>query len=176
MNTMKTLILFAALAISSPLTLAQTAAEKAEEYYRKGLAAEKAGDPSTASAAYHAALQLLPGHANARYRAGQVKIEADSMRSSAAEAKIGEVIIPAYRLEEASVTEAITALGLAIEKASNEEVTPNFIIQDPQGKLANTRITMQLKNVPAKAILDYIHSQANTQARFDQHAVVIIAR
>jgi hypothetical protein len=35
---------------------------------------------------------------------------------------------------------------------------------------------MQLKNVPAKAILDYIHGQANTQARFDEHAVVIIAR
>jgi hypothetical protein len=30
--------------------------------------------------------------------------------------------------------------------------------------------------VPAKAILDYIHSQANTKARFDEHAVVITVR
>jgi tetratricopeptide (TPR) repeat protein len=173
---MKTSLVFAALAISGQIALAQTAAEKAEEYYRKGLAAEKAGDPTTASAAYHAALRLLPGHVNARYRAGQVKIEAGSMRASATEAKIGGVKIPVYRIEEASVSEAIAALGMAIEKASNEKVTPNFIIQDPKGKLADTRITMQLKNVPAKAILDYIHSQANTQARFDEHAVVIIAR
>ncbi|MFM2199059.1 MAG: hypothetical protein RLZZ505_2491 [Verrucomicrobiota bacterium] len=173
---MKTLIPFAVLAISGQIALAQSAAEKAEEYYRKGLAAEKAGDPTTASASYHAALQLLPGHVNARYRAGQVKIEANSMKSSATEAKIGSVKIPAYRIEDASVAEAISALGLAIEKASKQEVTPNFIIQDPKGKLANPRITMQLKNVPAKAILDYIHSQANTTARFDEHAVVIIAR
>jgi len=27
-----------------------------------------------------------------------------------------------------------------------------------------------------KAILDYIHSQANTKARYDEHAVVILAR
>jgi hypothetical protein len=67
-------------------------------------------------------------------------------------------------------------LGIAIEKASDEKITPNFIIQDPKGKLADKTISMQLKNVPAKAILDYIHSQANTQARFDEHAVVIIAR
>ncbi len=170
------IVFFAAVAASGQIALAQTAAEKADQYYRKGLAAEKEGDPVTASAAYNAALHLSPGHANARYRAGQVKIEAGSMRSSAVESKIGGVKIPAYRIEEASVTEAIAALGLAIEKASNEELTPNFIIQDPKGKLADTKITMQLKNVPAKAILEYIHSQANTQARYDEHAVVIIAR
>jgi hypothetical protein len=158
------------------MTLAQTVAEKADDYFRKGLAAEKAGDPVTASAAYQAALHLLPGHVNARYRAGQVKIEAGSIRSSATEAKIGNVKIPAYRIEKASVSEAIAALGIAIEKASDEEITPNFIIQDPKGKLADIEISMQLKNVPAKTILDYIHGQANTQARFDKHAVVIIAR
>ena len=173
---MKTLIVLTTLAISGQVAFAQTAAEKADAYYRKGLAAEKAGDPTTASAAYHAALQILPGHVNARYRAGQVKIEAGSMRSSATEAKIGGVKIPAYRIEEATVSEAIAALGIAIEKASENEVTPNFIIQDPKGKLTDTKISMQLKNVPAKAILEYIHSQANTQARFDEHAVIIIAR
>lgn len=173
---MKTLIVLAALAVSGQITLAQTAAEKAEEYYRKGLAAEKAGDPAGAVSAYKAALQMHPGHANARYRAGQVKIEAESIKSSATEAKIGSVRIPVYQLEDATVAEAISVLGQAIEKASGNEVTPNFIIQDPKGKLAETRISMQLRNIPAKAILDYIHSQANTQARFDEHAVVIIAR
>jgi hypothetical protein len=118
----------------------------------------------------------VPGHVNARYRSGQVKIDAGAIRASAVETKIGSVKIPVYRIEEASVNEAIAALSIAIEKASNEEVTPNFVIQDPKGKLADKRITMQLKNVPAKAILEYIHSQANTQARYDEHAVVIIAR
>lgn len=173
---MKTLIVLATLAITAPVALAENAAQKAEQYYLKGLAAEKAGDPSLAIAAYKEALKLHPGHANARFRAGQVKIGAAAIKSSATEAKVGGVMIPAYQIEDATVAEAVTALGLAIEKASENKVTPNFVIQDPQGKLADKRITMQLKGVPAKAILDYIHSQGGTRARFDEHAVVISAR
>lgn len=173
---MKALIVLAALAITAPAALAETAAQKAQQYYLKGQAAERAGDPAAAIAAYKAALALHPGHANARYRAGQVKIEAASIKASATEAKIGGVMIPVYQLEEATVAEAITALGMAIEKASENEIAPNFVIHDPQEKLADVRISMQLKSVPAKAILEYIHNQAKTKARFDEHAVVIIAR
>ncbi len=173
---MKTLIVLAALVFSTSGAFAQSAAQQAEAYYQKGLAAEKAGDPTTASAAYNAALELSPGHANARYRAGQVKINATSIKSAATEAKIGAVIIPAYQLEDATVQEAIQALSLAMEKATDGKIAPNFIIEDPKGKLAAIRISMQLKNLPVKAILDYIHSQASTRARYDEHAVVIMAR
>ena len=173
---MKTLIVFAVIALAAPGAFAQSAAQEAESYYQKGLAAEKAGDPDTAKAAYAAALQLLPGHANARYRAGQVKINASSIKSAATKAKIGAVTIPVYHLEDATVKEAIEALGVAMEKASEGKVAPNFISEDPKGKLADTRISMQLKNIPVKAILDYIHGQANTKARYDEHAVVIMAR
>jgi tetratricopeptide (TPR) repeat protein len=173
---MKTLIVLAALAIAAPVSFAQTAEQKAEAYYRQGLAAEKAGDPTTARAAYNAVLDLFPNHANARYRAGQVKINSASIVSNATEKKVGEVRIPLYQLEEATVQEAIAALGIAMEKASDGKVAPNFIIEDPAGKLADARVSMQLKNVPAKAILDYIHGQAGTKARYDQHAVVILAR
>ncbi|QTN33257.1 hypothetical protein HZ994_13355 [Akkermansiaceae bacterium] len=173
---MKTLVVLTAVAFTASGAFAQTAAEQAEAYYQKGLAAEKAGDPSTASAAYHTALGLMPGHANARYRAGQVRIKAGSIRSAATETKIGGVMIPVYQLEDATVQEAIQALSLAMEKATDGKIAPNFVIEDPKGRLADSRISMQLKNVPVKAILDYIHSQTSTRARYDEHAVVIMAR
>ena len=173
---MRTLIFFTAIAIASPSAFAQSAAQKAETYYRKGLAAEKAGEPATARAAYNACLELYPGHANARYRSGQVKINAASIKSAATEIKIGAVTIPVYQLDDATVQEAIQALSLAMEKATEGKIAPNFIIDDPEEKLADTRISMQLKNIPVKAILGYIHSQASTRARYDEHAVVIIAR
>lgn len=172
---MKTLIVLAVIALAAPAASAQSSAKQAEAYYQKGLAAERAGDPDTAKAAYEAALKLHPGHANARYRAGQVKINASSIKSAATKAKIGAVTIPVYQLEDATVQEAIQALGLAIEKASEEKIAPNFIIEDPNGKLAATRISMQLKNIPVSAVLEYIHSQAKTKARYDEHAVVITA-
>jgi tetratricopeptide (TPR) repeat protein len=170
---MKTLIVLAALAITGPVALAETAAEKAEAYYRKGLAAEKAGDPTTARAAYNAALELRPDHANARFRAGQVKINAASIKSTATEAKIGSVKIPVYQVEDSTVAEAIEVLSLAMDKATDGKVAPNFIIDDPKGKLGERRISMQLKNIPVKEILTYIHSQAGTKARYDEYAVVI---
>lgn len=70
-----------------------------------------------------------------------VKIEAVSIRAKAAEAKIGEVNIPVYRIKEAYISDAFAALEIAIEKASNGVITPNFIIQNPREKLTNTRIT-----------------------------------
>lgn len=173
---MKTLIALTVIAFGCIPASAQSAGQKAEAYYQKGLAAEKGGDPETALASYNAALELFPGHANARYRAGQVKINAATIKSGATEAKIGSVLIPAFQIEDATVSEAIELLSLLMDKETDGKIAPNFIIEDPKQKLAGTRISMQLKNIPVKAILDYIHSQANTKARYDEHAVVILSR
>jgi len=173
---MKTLIALLAFGFTSIPLLAQSAGQQAEAFYQKGVAAEKAGNPADALNAYKEALNLYPEHANARYRAGQVKINASSIKAGATETKIGAVVIPVYQVEDATVSEAIELLSISMDKATEGEIAPNFIIEDPKGKLAATRISMQLKNIPVKAVLEYIHSQANTKARFDEHAVVILAR
>jgi tetratricopeptide (TPR) repeat protein len=173
---MKTLITFIIFVGSAQLSLAETAAEKAEAWYQKGLAAEKAGDPSAASTAYKAALALNGNHANARYRAGEVKINAPGLKANATEAKIGGVTIPTYQIEDVTVQEALEVLAVAIGKQTKDEITPNFILEDPNKKLADTKVTLNIKNVPVSAILNYIHAQANTKVRYDEHAVVILAR
>ena len=173
---MKTLIALITIACGTAIAFADTDLQKSAAYLRQGIVAEKAGDPDKALESYKAALLLNPKNADARYRAGQVKINAASIRSNATEAKIGAVKLPVYQIEDSSVSEAIQLLGIAIDKESEGEIAPNFVIEDPKGKLADIRISMELKNVPAKAVLDYIHSQANTKARFDEHAVVILAR
>ncbi|MBG7608857.1 MAG: tetratricopeptide repeat protein [Verrucomicrobia bacterium] len=173
---MKTLIGLIIFAFASLPILAQSAGQKAKAYYQKGVAAEKAGKPDEALASYKAALKLYPEHARARYRAGQVKINASSIKADATEAKIGAVVIPVYQIEDATVSEAIELLTIGMDKATKGKIAPNFIIEDPKGKLADTRISMQLKNIPVKAVLEYIHNQANTKARYDEHAVVILAR
>jgi hypothetical protein len=86
------------------------------------------------------------------------------------------VPIPVFQLDGASVQEALAALGSSIEKESKGGITPNFVIEDPAGKLADKKLSVQLKAVPAKAVLDYLLVEANAKARFDEHAVVIIPR
>jgi len=173
---MKTLLLTILFSSVSPLAFAENPAQKAETYYQQGLAAEKAGDPDAASAAYLAALKLHPGHANARYRAGQVKIHAASIKSGATEAKIGSVMIPVYKLDNESVQDAIDLLSIAMDKETDGKIVPNFIIEDPKNRLTDVKVTMNLKNIPVKAILHYLHTQTQTKARYDEHAVVILAR
>lgn len=174
---MKTLLACAfAVSVLSPSVRAENAAEKAEALYNQGRAAEAAGDAEKATTAYRDALKLNPNHANALFRLGEVKLNAKKMKTVALKTKIEAVVIPVYQIDDTPFQEAIDLLVIAVEKNSNGEITPNFVIEDPNKKLDNTKITMSLKNVPVKAILDYLTTQANTKVRYDEHAVVIIPR
>jgi hypothetical protein len=62
-------------------------------------------------------------------------------------------MIPVYQLEEASLKESLDALGVIVEKQSNNEVAPNFVIEDPKGLLTEKKISLNLKNMPAQAVL-----------------------
>lgn len=154
----------------------QEANARAQGFYLEGKAAEKAGDPAAAIAAYQKAVALNPNHANARYSLGQIRINAAGIKSAAKEKEIGDIMVPVYQLEEATLREAIDALGLVIEKQSDGEVIPNFIIEDHQGKFSDMRISIQLRNVPVRAVLQYLLTQTGSRARYDEHAVVIQAR
>lgn len=174
MKTILSLVIAAAL---SPLAAAQppaaTPAQQAEALYRQGVAAEKAGEPAAAQQAYSAALAANPQHANARYSLGQLKIHAGAIAVQGREAKFAAVAIPEFRLDAATLQEALDALSVIIERQSKDTVTPNFVIQDPKQQLAAVKISLNLKSMPAKAVLQYLMEQAGAKARYDQHAIVI---
>ena len=67
-------------------------------------------------------------------------------------------------------------MGVIVEKESKGEVTPNFVIEDPKGQLTTQKISLNLKNMPAKAVLKYLTDQTGAKVRYDQHAVVISPR
>lgn len=161
------------------LAFAESAAEKAQKadaYYRKGLAAENAGQPEVAFAAYQAATQLNAGHTDARFRMGEVKRNASKIKANAAEAKIGAIVIPVYQIEDLPLQEALEVLAAAIEKNSKEKTITNFVVDDPTKKLKDSKISLNIKNVPASAILKYIQDQTGTKIRYDEYAIVVAAR
>jgi hypothetical protein len=155
-------------------TPATAPAQQAEALYRQGQAAEKAGDPIAAQKAYNEALKANPNHANARYSLGQLKLSAPAIAAKGREAKFGAVVIPAFNLDEATLQEALDALSVIIQKQSKDTVSPNFVIQDPTKQLAAAKISLKLKSMPAKAVLQYLLESAGAKARYDEHAVVIM--
>lgn len=178
---MKKLLLASLLAVLAPAAIAQTtgaqsSAQKAESYYRQGQAAEKAGDPVAAKSAYANALKHNPQHAHARYSLGQLKLNSDAIAAKGRESKFGAVVVPEFQVSEASLQESLEALSLIVEKQSKETVAPNFIVQDPQGQLAERKISLNLKSLPAGGVLKYLLDQAGAKARYDEHAIVILPK
>ena len=170
----KILILFIA-CVSASLAepTAPSPAQLADAYYAKGIAAEKDGDVEAARLAYTKALQANPDLANCRYRLNQLKLDAPMIAAKGRQVKLSKVTIPAFQLDGATLQESLDALNLVLNKESKGQATPNFVIQDPQKKLGTVKITLNLKNLPASAVIQYLMSQANAKARYDEHAIVI---
>lgn len=154
---------------------AQTATQQAAALNGKGKAAENAGDPTAAKEFYSNALRIDPKNATAIYSLGQLKINSATIAAKGREAKFGAVMIPVFQLDQASFKEALDALATKMEKESKETVIPNFVIQDPNGRLADQKLSVNLKNIPAKGVMKYLTEQTSTKVRFDEHAVVILA-
>jgi tetratricopeptide (TPR) repeat protein len=176
-NPMKTIAIVLIAAACASQAIAQSAAgvpaRNAETFYRQGLAAEKAGDPGAARTAYAEALRLQPGHANARYRLGELKLNAPAIAAKGREAKFGAVVVPEFRVEEASLKECLEALEKIVNRESKETVSPNFILQDPKDQLSSAKISLVLKKVPASGVMRYLLEQSGAKARYDEHAIVI---
>ncbi len=168
---MKSIAALALAAVLAPLAFAQT--PTAEAYFKQGQLAEQAGDPIAAKQAYTSALKADPNSAKARYSLGQLKINSKAIAAKGREAKFGAVVVPLFQLDGATLQEALDALGIMVEKQSKDEVAPNFIVQDPKGELKDAKITMNLKNMPARGVIKYITDQARAKVRYDEHAIVV---
>jgi tetratricopeptide (TPR) repeat protein len=170
----KTLILMiagAATALAAPT--ATTPAQQADAFFAKGVAAENAGDYEGAQTAYTKALQINPDLANCRYRLKELELNRAKILAKGREVKLGKVMVPAFQLDGATLQEALDALSQIIDKESKGQVAANFVLQDPNGKLASAKLSLNLKNIPASAVMKYLMTQANAKARYDEHAVVI---
>ena len=157
-------------------TPAPAPAPTAGSLYKQGQDAEKAGDPVAAGNFYKSALKADPNNANIRYSLGQLKLNAADIATKGREAKFGAVMIPLFQLDGATLQEALEALSVIIEKESKNQVTPNFVVEDPKKLLATQKISLNLKNTPSRGVLKYLLDQTNARARYDDHAVVITAR
>lgn len=175
-KTLKLAVAFALISQALAQSPSASPSQQAEALYQKGLASEKAGDPAAARKFYTEALKLEPKNPSATYSLGQLKITAPAITTRGREVKFGTVVIPRFQLDQATLQEALEGLSVIIEKESKGGAAPNFVIEDPKGALASQKVSLNLKMVPAKAVLKYLTDQAGAKVRYDEHAVVISPR
>ena len=151
-------------------------ADTAADLFKQGMTAVEEGNVRAAELAFKEVLRLQPNNANARYQLGELRRNQDSIAARARSRQLAQYQIDQIDFSKTEVSEAIVALGMLIEKKSEGKFSPNFMIQDPSNKLADREVTLQVKNLPARAALDMILAQAGASARFEKHAIIIVPR
>ena len=87
-----------------------------------------------------------------------------------------QINIQSVDFEQLTIREALEILTIKIKHQTNKKITPNFIIRDLKGAFKNRTVTMQLNNLPANTLLEYIANQVGGSIRYDRHAIVISPR
>jgi tetratricopeptide (TPR) repeat protein len=171
---MKTRLILLLLSLALPVTAQQTDGQaKAEQYYRQGMADLKAGQLVSAREAFTKALQLNPNHPNARYQLTEMNLNNSTLSATARERKLSTIEIPEVNFQDATLDEVLQSLDALIRKQTSDQFTPNFVLQDPQKVLADRKISIRLRKIPASAVLKYALEQAGAEAKYDEHAIVI---
>ena len=167
-RAMKKLILILALVGSLPAH-----ADKAAEIYKQGMIAVSEGNAKAAEAAFKEVLRLQPAHANARYQLAELKQNQGSLAARQRSKKMGEFVIPQVDFDKVELAEAVAALAIMVEEQSKGKFAPNFMVQDPSNKFADQTVTLQVKGVPASAVLDMMLKQTGAVAKYEEHAIII---
>jgi tetratricopeptide (TPR) repeat protein len=167
-RAMKKLIIALALFTSLPAF-----ADKAAESYKLGLIAVKEGNVQAAEQAFREVLRLQPNHANARFQLGQLRENQGSIAARQRSRKMAEYVIAQVDFDKVELSEAVAALAVMIEEKSDGKFAPNFMVQDPSNKFDEASVTLQVKNVPANAVLDMLLKQVGGVAKYEQHAIII---
>lgn len=145
----------------------------ANALYQQGLLAVQQGDIVRARECFRGVLQLRPNDPNATYQLGQLKERGPEIATKGREMRFSKIILPQVEFENCTLGEGLAALSALVERCAGADNHPNFVIQDPSGKLAAKMVTLHLKNIPAHAVLKYLLEQTDATSRFEEHAIVI---
>ena len=145
---------------------------KIQSLYKLGLIAMHQGKGAEARTAFNDVLKLQPGHGHARYQLTQLTATVAKVQQQKRAALFASTILKEINFNKATLEETLDALDLFTSEATDKKFTPNFVIQDPNGKLEEKTITLKMTNVPLSGILKYVTELTGTSIRYDAHATV----
>ena len=161
------------------LTALPAMADEAVEHYKNGMRLKNQGEVEEARVEFEKALQLRPNDGRIKFQLTQLKQMAPQLHANKRMRELSKVNIPRVDFDAVNLSDALMALGAMVEAESakkegkDKAFHPNFMLQDPSGKLANQEITLRLSAMPANVVLKYMLEQSSAMARYDKHAIII---
>lgn len=154
----------------------ESEAKQIADLYQTGISALRAGQRETAKRAFQGVLKLQPGHGHARYQLATLDQNYDRVMIKKRELEFENTKLKEVFFDKATLAEALEAISKMSAEASNDQFSPSFVVQDPDQKFGDRRISLQLRNVPVSVVLNFVLDMVKGTARYDEHATVITPR
>lgn len=138
--------------------------------YQAGIQAMNQGEIAMAQKYLTAAKKA--NHPHADYQLGQLSANREGLIAKKRELMLKKIIIDKVQFVDAELSDVITLLAKKITD-KDPQYTPNFVIRDPNKKLHDVRIDLELTNVPATVILENVMTIASSKAKFGEYSIVI---
>lgn len=175
-TTILSLVLMSSLAIAQQNQAVSNTEVSPQALYNRGVMAMNRGDVANAEKDLRAVLQAQPQHPHARYALNQLLLNREKFAARYRENMMKQTKIAKVEYSGATVEECMQNLTMQIKAATEQKFTPNFIIKDPAGRLKDKTITLELANIPASQVLQYVASTAQCKIVYEEHAIVIEAQ
>lgn len=171
------LILFNSIpAIAQPSQAVTSTNLSPRALYERGLAAMNQGDVIAAERDLRAVLQAEPQHPHAKFALNQLLLNRDKIAARYRENMMKQTKITKVEYSDATISECLDSLNELVKQATNQKFIPNFVIKDPMGKLKSQKVTLNLANIPASQVLQYIASFTQCRVIYEEHAIVVEAK
>lgn len=161
------------LALPTHAETSQTKAQQVQVLYESGLKAAKQGRGAEAKKAFEEVLRRDPNHGHARFQIGRIPVMVAKAKSDQRSARFTKTIIPKVDFHQIPLSDAVGALTLMASDVTDKTFAPNFVINDPSGKLQQRTVTLSLNQVPLKNVLQYMMQQTGGSLKLSPHAVLI---
>ncbi|MGJ8697460.1 MAG: hypothetical protein ACSHYF_14175 [Verrucomicrobiaceae bacterium] len=148
-------------------------AKEINNLYTQGVTAMNNGRIAAARAAFTRVLELEPGHGHAKHQLTRLPMVGKNFRLAQRKQKFKTTVLKEIDFYDSTLEEVVETLNLLALKETEKKWSPNFIIQDPRGQVKDKKVSLQMKNIPMSAALQYVLDMTGTTVRFDEHATVI---
>lgn len=138
--------------------------------YQAGINAKNQGDIANAEKYLKAAHAAK--HPHAAFQLGLLTANRAAILGKNRQRALSTIRIEKIDFEDATVSECLDFITAAAKK-QKPDFAPNFVLRDPKKSFAEKTITLELSNVPATAVLDFILSTAEATATYQEHAILI---
>lgn len=154
----------------------QSQSQQIAQYYKQAEKAYSDGDLAGTKSALRNVFAIDRNHGPSYALALKLKGSGSDFKIKARQRQLAAVIIPQVEFDQMPLGDALRNLSTLVEETSKDKVIPNFVIQDASNTLKTVPVTLNMKQVPATVILEYLMNLSNATAKFDQYAITIKPR